>query len=51
MDLNGKVLGVFGEEGKAAGQFGIPHGITVGAGEEMYVAELLTWRAQKFESK
>ncbi len=51
MDMNGKVLGVFGEEGRAAGQFGIPHGIAVGVSEEIYVAELLTWRAQKFEIK
>lgn len=40
MDLNGKVLGVFGEDGRAVGQFGIPHGIAVGASEEIYVEEI-----------
>ena len=51
VDVHGKALGVFGEEGRSAGQFGIPHAIAVGANEEIYVAELLTWRAQKFVTK
>ncbi len=51
MDLNGKILGIFGEEGKWAGQFGIPHALAVGEREEIYAAELLNWRVQKFEIK
>ena len=47
MDVSGNTLGVFGEGGRWSGQLGIPHAVAVGAGDEIYVAELLTWRAQK----
>lgn len=48
LSLEGKILGVLGEPGKAIGQFGLAHGITVGPQDEIYVAELLNWRVQKF---
>lgn len=51
LDLNGKILGVFGEPGKGPGQFGYAHGIAVGPGEEIYVAEILNWRVQKLVKK
>ncbi len=51
LDLNGKILGVFGEPGKGPGQFGYAHGIAVGPGEEIYVAEVLNWRVQKLVKK
>src|SRR5712692_1253938 len=51
LDLSGKILGVFGEPGKGSGQFGFAHGIAVGPGEEIYVAEILNWRVQKLVKK
>jgi DNA-binding beta-propeller fold protein YncE len=47
LDLNGKVLGTFGQRGKQAGQFYFAHGIAVGPNNELYVAEVLNWRVQK----
>jgi DNA-binding beta-propeller fold protein YncE len=49
LDLNGKVLGVMGKQGKALGQFGEAHFIAVSRNEEaIYVADTLNWRVQKF---
>jgi len=47
LDLNGKILGVFGEAGKHPGQFGWVHEMTAASENEIYVAELLNWRVQK----
>ena len=47
LDLNGKILGVFGKAGKQAGQFGWVHEIACPSENELYVAELLNWRVQK----
>lgn len=47
LDLDGKVLGVFGSHGKIAGKFAFAHSIAVGAKNELYVAEILNWRVQK----
>ena len=47
LDLNGKILGVFGKAGKQAGQFGWVHEMTCVSENELYVAELLNWRVQK----
>jgi hypothetical protein len=47
LSLDGKVLGVFGKTGKQLGQFGWIHEIACPSENELYVAELLNWRAQK----
>jgi len=47
LSLEGTVLGVFGESGKQLGQFGWIHEIACPSENELYVAELLNWRAQK----
>src|SRR5262245_9426273 len=51
LDLNGNVLGVMGKQGKALGQFGEAHYITVSAKHEILVADTLNWRVQKFVRK
>jgi hypothetical protein len=53
LSLDGQVLGVFGKTGKQLGQFGWIHEIACPSENELYVAELLNWRAQKIllESK
>jgi DNA-binding beta-propeller fold protein YncE len=47
LNMNGKVLGVFGESGKQLKQFGWIHEIACPSENELYVAELLNWRVQK----
>jgi hypothetical protein len=47
LSLDGKLLGVFGKTGKQLGQFGWIHEIACPSENELYVAELLNWRAQK----
>jgi len=47
LSLDGKVLGVFGKTGKQLGQFGWIHEIACPSENELYVAELLNWRAQR----
>ena len=47
LSLDGKVLGVLGESGKQAKQFGWIHGIACPSENVLYVAELLNWRVQK----
>jgi hypothetical protein len=47
LTLDGKVLGVLGESGKQAKQFGWVHEIACPSEREIYVAELLNWRMQK----
>ena len=51
LDLDGKVLGVAGKQGKALGQFGEAHFIAVAASGDVYVADTLNWRVQKFVKK
>lgn len=48
IDLDGHVLGATGAQGKAAGQFGEAHYIAVSARGEVFVADPLNWRVQKF---
>ncbi|HET6230411.1 MAG TPA: peptidyl-alpha-hydroxyglycine alpha-amidating lyase family protein [Longimicrobiaceae bacterium] len=48
MDLQGRVLGAFGRTGKASGQMDLVHGLAVGPHGEVYTAEILDWRTQKF---
>jgi len=47
MTLDGKVLGVLGESGKQAKQFGWIHEIACPNENTLFVAELLNWRVQK----
>ena len=47
LSLDGKVLGMFGKSGKQLGQFGWIHEMACPSENELYVAELLNWRAQK----
>ncbi|HTR46543.1 MAG TPA: peptidyl-alpha-hydroxyglycine alpha-amidating lyase family protein [Verrucomicrobiae bacterium] len=47
LNLDGKVLGMFGESGKQLKQFGWIHEIACPSENELYVAELLNWRVQK----
>jgi DNA-binding beta-propeller fold protein YncE len=49
LDLDGKILGVFGKAGKQPGQFGWVHEIDCPSENTLYVAELLNWRVQKLE--
>src|ERR1700674_759013 len=49
LNLDGKVLGVFGKSGKQLGQFGWVHEIGCPSENELYVAEVLNWRAQTLD--
>ena len=40
-----------GGQGKALGQFGEAHTIAVSANNDVYVADTLNWRIQKFVKK
>ena len=48
LDLDGNVLAVTGKQGKALGQYGEAHYITVSAHDEIYVSDTLNWRVQKY---
>jgi hypothetical protein len=45
------VLGAMGQQGKALGQLGEAHYITVSAKNEIFVADTLNCRVQKFVPK
>ncbi len=47
VSLEGLVLGVMGRSGKQLGQFGWTHQLACPSENELYAAELLTWRVQK----
>ena len=47
LSLDGKVLGVLGRSGRQPKQFGWIHQMACPSENEIYVAELLNWRAQK----
>jgi len=47
LDLNGKILGVFGKAGKEIGQFGWIHEMDCRSENEVWVGELLNWRVQR----
>ena len=51
LDPGGKVLGVTGRQGKALGQFGEAHFLALAANGDIYVADTLNWRVQKFVPK
>ncbi len=51
LTLDGKVLGVMGEAGKKAGEFGWVHQIACPSENELWVGEILNWRVQKLTLK
>jgi len=48
LNLEGQVLGVLGEFGKAPGKFDFAHHLAVDSAGSIYVAEIKNWRVQKF---
>ena len=48
LDLTGRVTGVVGTKGRGRGQFIGLHGLAVGRDGEIFTAELINWRVQKF---
>ncbi len=48
LDLNGDVLGQMGGQGKTPGRFGEAHYLAVSARGDIFVADTLNWRVQKF---
>ena len=51
LDMNGKVLGVTGKAGKSLGQFGEAHFLALTPKLDIYVADTLNWRVQKYVKK
>lgn len=47
MTLEGKMLGVFGQSGRQAGQFNWAHGIACPSDNEIFVADMNNWRVQR----
>jgi sugar lactone lactonase YvrE len=47
MELDGTILGKFGKAGKGLGEFSTVHAIDCRNPDELYVAEISAWRAQK----
>ncbi len=48
LDLDGNVLGVTGSQGKGPNQYGEAHSIAVSPRGDVYVADTLNWRVQKY---
>jgi DNA-binding beta-propeller fold protein YncE len=44
---DGRLLGTYGKPGKRSGEFSLAHGIALGTGGEIFVAEVANWRVQK----
>jgi len=47
MELDGRILGKFGHAGRELGDIGVGHSIECRTENEVYVAEVWNWRAQK----
>ncbi len=47
MELNGRIIGRFGKAGKGLGEFSTVHEIDCRNPNELFVAEISAWRAQK----
>ena len=47
MELDGTILGKFGKPGKEQGNYGTVHEIDCRNENELYTAEITTWRVQK----
>jgi streptogramin lyase len=48
LNLDGQILGSLGGPGKLPGEFAFVHAVAVSKGGDLYTAEILNWRAQKF---
>lgn len=48
LDASGHLIGVFGTPGRGPGEMSSVHGLAVGREGEVFTAELLGWRAQRF---
>jgi catechol 2,3-dioxygenase-like lactoylglutathione lyase family enzyme len=48
LDREGRIVGAFGEPGRAPGQFAWAHFLAVGPDRTIYVADVLNWRFQVF---
>ena len=51
LDMHGVITGMTGKVGKAPGEFGEAHYLAVSAQGEIYVADTLNWRVQKYVKK
>jgi sugar lactone lactonase YvrE len=51
VDLDGNILGAYGETGRQLGQFINTHGLSCNADGELFVAETRNWRVQKLVPK
>jgi len=51
LDLNGKVLGATGGQGKGPNRYGEAHFLALDRKEDIYVADTLNWRVQKLVKK
>jgi sugar lactone lactonase YvrE len=51
LDLGGGIVGMTGRVGKALGEFGEAHFLAVGAQGDIYVADTLNWRVQRYVRK
>ncbi len=51
VNLEGQILGTLGGPGKLPGQFAYCHAVAAANGGEIYTAEILNWRVQKFVRK
>ena len=48
MDLDGRIVGSIGKHGRVPGRFDVAHHLAVGPAGDLYVAEIVTWRVQRF---
>ena len=48
LDLDGRIVGAIGKHGRTPGTFDVAHHLAVGPAGDLYVAEIVTWRVQRF---
>ncbi len=51
LDMHGGIVGMTGKVGKAAGEFGEAHYLTMSAQGDIFVADTLNWRVQRYVRK
>jgi len=49
MELDGTIVGKFGKAGKKAGEFSTIHELDCHSENELYSAEITSWRVQKIQ--